>query len=424
MIISKKTVSVLLMSLLMAVACDSSDESKHDSRRTPLHQVEVSTASRQQVSHRQLVSGTLEAITSVRLYNEESGRITQLPYFEGDTVEKDVVVITLDDALIQAELDKAVALRQQAGINLKRVKKLLPKKLTSEDEMARAKTAVNVTKAEEQLQRTRLMRSQVKAPFTGVISKRNNESGDTVSANSHILSMIDPTTMRVKIQISERWIPLMQNGDKVEVRIDALGDELHQGHISRIHPTIEPSTRKGTLEVKLEPVPENARAGQLARVYIASQTTERLVIPSLAVHHDMDGAYAYVVRKDKTGADKTFKQKLLKGSQYGKWIEIISGIELGDQVIVKGFLGLRNNKKVQVVAPHATTYDEEKSQSIESQAIESEPVEIEPAEIEPAEPEPVEPMPDKRQAPTIELPQTVSPETNIPVNAEPNKDAP
>jgi membrane fusion protein (multidrug efflux system) len=403
MIISKKTVSVLLMSLLMAAACDSSDDSQRGNRQTPLHRVEVSTASRQQVSHQQLVSGTLEAITSVRLYNEESGRITQLPYFEGDTVEKNAVVITLDSDLIQAELDKAVALRQQAGINLKRVKKLLPKKLTSEDEVARARTAVNVAKAEEQLQRTRLTRSQVKAPFAGVISKRNNESGDTVSANSHILSMIDPTTMRVKIQISERLIPLMQNGDEVKVRIDALGDELHRGYISRIHPTIDPSTRKGTLEVKLEPVPENARAGQLGRVYISSQTTERLVIPSLAVHHDMDGAYAYVVKKDETGADKTFKQKLLKGSQFGKWIEIISGIEIGDQVVVKGFLGLRNNKKIQIVTPKVSADNEETLQA----DAEEEPFEIEPAELDPAEPEPV------RLQPQIELPQPLTPETDM-----------
>lgn len=418
MIISKKIVSVLLMSLLMAAACDSSDESQYGQRQTPLHQVEVSTASQQQVSHQQLVSGTLEAITSVRLYNEESGRITLLPYFEGDAVEKDVVVITLDSDLIQAELDKADAQRQQALLDLKRLKKLLPKRLTSEEEVARARTALNVAKAEEKLQRTRLMRSKVKAPFTGVISQRNNESGDTVSANSHILSMIDPTTMRVKIQISERWIPLMQNGDTVEVLIDALGDALHQGYISRIHPTIDPSTRKGTLEVKLEPVPENARAGQLARVYIASQTTERLVIPSLAVHHDMDGAYAYIIKKDNTGADKAFKQRLIKGSQFGKWTEIISGIEIGNQVVVKGFLGLRDNKKIKIVASSVATQDEETLQADEKQSPTMKPLlaEPEPAELNPSEPEPM-----KLQTPQLELPKSAAPET---VNTAPNQDTP
>jgi membrane fusion protein (multidrug efflux system) len=354
-----------------------------------------------------------------RAHSKPCGRITELPYFEGDKVEKDAVVITLNDDLIQAELDKAVAQRQQAATDLKRLKKLLPKKLTSDEEVARAKTALNVAKAEEQLQSTRLIHSQVKAPFSGVISKRNNESGDTVPANSHILSMIDPTTMRVKIQISERWIPLMREGDAVDVRIDALGDELHQGHISRIHPTIDPGTRKGTLEVKLEPVPENARAGQLARVYINSQATERLVIPSLAVHHDMDGAYAYVIEKDITGVNKAVKRKLLKGSQYGKWMEIISGVEIGDQVVVKGFLGLRNNKKVQVVSAQTALQKEEISQTDETQPETSQVIEQQPVELEPVEAEPNE-----QQTPKIELPQTSSPETDIPAGAEPHKNTP
>ena len=181
----------------------------------------------------------------MRLYNEESGRIAQLPYFEGDQVKKDTVVISLVDDLIRAELNKAEAQRAQAGIDLKRLKKLLPKKLTSEEEVARAKTAYDIAKAEENLQQIRFERSKIKAPFAGVITMRNNEPGDAVSAHSHILTMIDPDTLRVKVQISERWIPLINVNDPVEVGIDALGDQLHSGRVRRIHPTINPKTRKG-----------------------------------------------------------------------------------------------------------------------------------------------------------------------------------
>jgi len=154
-------------------------------------------------------------------------------------------------------------------------------------------------------------------------------------------------------------------------------------------------------------------------VHIVSQTTERLAIPSLAVHHDMDGAYAYVVKKDKTGTDKVFKQALLKGSQYGKWIEIISGIKPGDQVVVKGFLGLRNNKEVQIVAPHVSNRDEKKSRSNESQpenlpAPDSQAAKPEPSAFEPAESDSI-----KQQQPEIELPQA-----DLPVNTEVDKNTP
>ncbi len=98
-----------------------------------------------------------------------------------------------------------------------------------------------------------------------MITERLFEPGDVVPLHSHIMTLIDPNSLQVKIRLSEIRIPLKQQGDKVEISIDALGDARYHGRISRIYPTIEPKTRKGTVEVVLLPVPAGARAGQLAR---------------------------------------------------------------------------------------------------------------------------------------------------------------
>ena len=108
MIISNNTRLGLLLLLTVVSACESSDNGSSGRPPALAHQVEVITTSYRPISHKQTVSGTLEAITSVRLYNEESGRITKLPYHEGDHINKDDVVITLDSSLVQAELDKAI----------------------------------------------------------------------------------------------------------------------------------------------------------------------------------------------------------------------------------------------------------------------------------------------------------------------------
>ena len=358
MIISKKFKPVLvsLISLLLVTACDNPDNSPSKTRNKPSHLVEASTINLRPVSHEQILSGTLEATTSVRLHNEEAGQITQMPFHEGDVVKQGALLIALDSDMIKAELDKAIAQRQQADIDYKRLKKLLPKKLASEEEVARSLTTLNIAKAEEQVQQLRMDRAHIRAPFDGVVSQRNNEPGDAVSAHSHILSLIKPDSLLIKVNVSDQWLSLVDKGDAMQLTIDALGDIEHTAYIERIHPAISTTTRKGTIELVLRPVPEQARAGQMARTHFKSPAVERLVIPTHAVHHDIDGAYAYIIVNNEAGENIAQKRQLKKGLQFGEWTEIISGIEIGDKLITKGFLGLRDGKVVTIVE-HKTDTD-------------------------------------------------------------------
>jgi RND family efflux transporter MFP subunit len=156
--------------------------------------------------------------------------------------------------------------------------------------------------------------------------------------------MIDPDSLQVKIHLAENWIPLIQSGDSVDIQIDALDDSIHAGQIKRIYPTIDASTRKGTVEIEFQPAPFAAQAGQLARVYLKTHPADKLVVPAHALHHDSKGAYVYVV-KDESEAGKIYVQK---GVQYGESIEITSGLNANDAIVTKGFNGLRHGKKVKV----------------------------------------------------------------------------
>jgi membrane fusion protein (multidrug efflux system) len=156
--------------------------------------------------------------------------------------------------------------------------------------------------------------------------------------------MIDPESLQVKIHLSEHWIPQLHSGDPADVQIDALSDSVHTGLIKRIHPTIDASTRKGIVEIEFQPVPFGAQAGQLARVYLKTRPDNKLVIPAHAIHHDSKGAYVYVV-DDESNASKTYVHK---GVQFGEAIEITSGLNANDAIVIKGFNGLRHGKKVTI----------------------------------------------------------------------------
>ncbi len=340
-------IPLLILSGLITGACDKTGNADKTGskkvKQAQLHVVETTPARIQSVQSKLTTSGTIEAGTRVRLYNEVSGKIRYLPYHEGDTVAAHTIVIGLDDEVIQAELDKATASREQAKIDYDRLKKL-KKQLASDEEIARAHTAYDIAVADEKLQKSRLDKTVIKAPFDGIITERHYEPGDVVPVHSHILSMIDPESLRVKIHLAEQWIPLIQSGDSVDVQIDALADSIHAGQIKRIHPTIDASTRKGTVEIELQPVPYGAQAGQLARVDLKTRPADKLVIPAHTLHHDSKGAYVYVINEE-SEASKIYVQK---GVQYGETIEITSGLNANDVIVTKGFNGLRNGKKVRV----------------------------------------------------------------------------
>lgn len=356
MIITKLLLPVLLISTLTLTAC-SGDEADKDKKKASEHIVEVSLAEIQAVNSTLDVAGTLEATNTVNLYNEISGVIRQLPLRPGDRAKKDQLLVAIDDQLIQAELAKAKAQKAQATLDYQRLQKLKPRQLASDEEIERAATALDIASAEQDLQQARLNLTRLRAPFAGIISERFFEPGDVVAMHSHILTLIDPDSIYLKVQLAESWIPLLHEGDAVKVSIDSLpasqGEALHPARISRIYPAIDANTRKGSVEIVLQPIPAGARVGQLARVQLQTRASDQLVIPTRAIHHDTQGAYVYLIDSN-SKAQKTY---VTKGLQHGELQEIRAGLNTSDRVVVKGFIGLRDDKLVNIYSPGSALVD-------------------------------------------------------------------
>ena len=338
------------------ISCDNTDLSSSNTHRTlqPLHRVEVITVEKKPVALTQTVSGTLEAVTRIRLYNEESGRITQLPHHEGDYVKQGALLVQLDNELLKTDVAKARASKEQAKVDLSRVKKLLPKKISTEEEVAHARTQLDLAIAEENRQLTRLERTSIKAPIDGLITSRLYEPGDMLAPQSHILTIIDPGSLQLEASLAERWIPLVKENQAVTLRIKALGDRPFSANIVRIHPAINPATHKGIIEIRLNPVPDNARVGQFAHAEIELKATERLIIPVHTIHFEPEGAYVFRVienDKGKTIAEKVFFEQ---GQQFNSVAEILSGLNPGDKIVSRGYLGLRDGKTVEIASTNSS----------------------------------------------------------------------
>lgn len=352
--------TILFIALILAlVGCERTDvQAKNDAagsaqgrNERPDHAVEVVVVERLSVSLKRTLTGTLEAPRTVHVHSEQAGRLVELPYFEGDKVQQGALLAKLDDALLRAGLAKVVASRKQAEVDQKRLQKLVPSNLASEDQLARAGTAVELAEAEELLQRTLLSRTIISAPFRGIISERLKEPGDIVALNDHLLTLFDPELMTAAVQVPEQLHSRVAIGDSVEVRIDSLGDRSFSARILRIHPVIDAGTRQGTVEIRLDPVPHNARPGQLCRVTLKTAETPRRLIPMNALQFDARGSYVYRLDSE----SRAMQVPVIIGLQIAESIEIIDGINDGDQIVSRGFLGLKSGKPVRIVNPAEQT---------------------------------------------------------------------
>lgn len=341
---------MLVLCALLLSSCDGDDSAQHlQHPKAGVHRVEVLRLEKQPVTVKQTLTGTLEAVNKIRLYNEESGRITRLPFYEGDRVKKGQVLVQLDDTLLKLDVARARAAREQAELDLSRVKTLLPKKIATEEEVAKAETEVDLARAEEKRQLTRLQRSSIRAPIDGIITDRLYETGDILPAQTHILTLVDPDALRLKAGLAERWMPLVKTGQPVNLRIDALAGQIFKARLNRIYPTINPESHKGIIEILLKPAPPNVLAGQFARADIVLNAGKKLTLPVPAVQYEIEGAYIYRIKDNKErGISQVEKVSVETGRQFGEQLEIVSGIKTGDRIVVRGFIGLRDGKSVEI----------------------------------------------------------------------------
>jgi RND family efflux transporter MFP subunit len=289
--------------------------------------------------------GTLRLRRLVRLHAQEEGRIEQLEVFEGDRVDRGDLLVRLDDEVLRAELDKARATLAQERLDLKRFQDLAQRNAASQDELAQARTAVALAESDLTLLEIRLANTRIAAPFAGVITERLAEPGDFVTKNTHLLTLADPASLVAEVYVSELVLPHIAVGEPARIRIDALGGQLFDGGILRIHPTLSEANRQARVEIRFDQIPDGARAGQFVRAELATAAVARLLVPFRALRQDRDGQFVWVIDTD----GKAARRAVRTGIRIAEQVELLDGVAPGERVITRGFLGLAEGKRVERV---------------------------------------------------------------------------
>lgn len=332
-------IAIIITGLLFS-GCDQSP-SPASKRKSQAHLVATEVLKLQSSTIERRFNALIIAPNTINISNQVAGTIINMPFRSGSSVIKGDVLVALDDSLTKAEYLKALANLEKATQDLNRIKKLIPKQLASAEQLSTATTDKKLAQANTTLKEIQLKRSTIKAPFSGVISKRLFEPGDTVAINSKLLTLVDRDNLIIQSAIPESFVSLLSINKEVSIKIPALSLNI-DGKIKTIYPTVDTSTQQITIEVSFNNININLFPGQFAELVIPYETKEKILIPVNTVQYDTKGTWVYTVDKKK----KVKQTRITTGQNLNDKIVATSGLISGDTLITKGFIGLRPGKKI------------------------------------------------------------------------------
>ncbi|NCB25875.1 MAG: efflux RND transporter periplasmic adaptor subunit, partial [Bacteroidia bacterium] len=184
----------------------------------------------------------------------------------------------------------------------------------------------------------------LKSPISGIVTVRNYDSGD-VAGGMPILTIENINPVKIVIHVSESYYSKLSQGMQAKVVVDALEGETFEGKVSLIHPTVNPGSRTFPVEIEVVNKDQQLRPGMFSRVTLNFGTNDRPLVADLAVLKQTGSNDRYVFL-EKEG--KAVYTKVELGTRIDDKYEIVSGLEVGDRVIVQGNTGLIEGTEVQV----------------------------------------------------------------------------
>lgn len=294
--------------------------------------VDVDTARLSLVTDAVRATGRIEANQSVELRPDESGRVIQLLFREGQFVGRGAPLVKIDDAMLRAQRERALADRDLARQQLDRVRKLREENAATPADLERAEATARSAAAALNLIQLQLQRTTVRAPFAGVIGQRFVSIGDYVTSASRLLSLQTVDPQRAVLEIPERHAGLLRPGQSVEFSVAAYPGQTFTAQVEFVDPVVQPSSR--TILVKARAPNPNRRlsAGMFIEARLAtSSRASAVVIPEDAVQPLRTANVVWAVVNGQAS-----RRVVELGARSQGTVEVVSGVNAGELVVVGG----------------------------------------------------------------------------------------
>ena len=363
--ISRKTAAVLL-GLSALTACSKGDKaSAAETAKAETMVVgpeNITVAANGSIMTGPSISGTLEPDREAVLRAQVSGSVLQTYADQGQAVNAGTVLARIDASGIQDAYTSAraglVSARNAADVaakDLARNEKLLAAGAIAERDIDQSRRSSIAAQAALEDANSRLATAEkayrsttVTAPFSGVVSERPVSAGDVVQPGTALFTVVDPSSMRLEASVPAEQLASIRIGVTVDFTVSGYPGRQFVGRITRINPTADPTTRQVRIYVS---IPNEGRAlvgGLFANGRMSTATKMGLVVPQSAV--DVRGSIPSVMRVKQGKAEKVQVQIGLT-DKTSETIEVLSGLQPGDTLLLGAALGITPGTLVRISAP-------------------------------------------------------------------------
>ncbi|MDT0644137.1 efflux RND transporter periplasmic adaptor subunit [Zunongwangia sp. F363] len=298
--------------------------------------------------HYAQVQGDVATDQNIVIFPEFSGILNDVRVNEGERVNKGEVLATIDDGGLSSELAQLEAQASLAKTTFERQKRLWDQNIGSEMQYLEAKTNYESMQNSVARLRSQIAKTVVKAPFSGIIDEVITEQGEVVNpGQTPLFRLVNLSNMYVEADVPETYLGQIQRGTDVKVQI---ASREFEGEVSQVSNTINPSNR--TFQVKVSVPNEEGliKPNQIATLKLNDYTAEEaIIVPENTVQKNSMGESLVYVLEDRNESENTgIARKVIVETGYvsGDSIEITSGLEAGQTIIVEGSKNLRDGQEV------------------------------------------------------------------------------
>jgi len=297
------------------------------------------------------VQGNVTTKQNVLVYPEFQGTLTRVLVKEGQRVSRGQVLARIDDGGLSSQVAQLESQAALAQTTFDRQKRLWDQNIGSEIQFLQAKTQYESAQSAVKQLKSQLGKTTVNAPFSGVIDKVITDQGTVVAPGVALLRIVNLDNMYVTAEVPESYLPSVTEGKKVKVSFPVLGETI-DAKVRQTGNYINPSNRSFTIEVDVPNKDGKVKPNLTARLSINDYTAENsILIPLNVINENADGEQ-YIYTASPKGDDNTLvaKQKIITtGKTQGDYIEVLSGVEIGEKIIVEGARSVKDNQAVKIL---------------------------------------------------------------------------
>ncbi|AMW86110.1 efflux RND transporter periplasmic adaptor subunit [Pseudomonas sp. TH34] len=293
--------------------------------------------------------GELEAVQQVSVPAEVGGRVVQLPVESGQRVERDQVLVKLNDAPQRGSLMRLQSELENAKVKLERSRSLVKVSAISHEAFDNAQTEYTTAQGALQELKAQIDQLTIRAPFAGTLGIRKVHLGQYVNPGDSLINLVGDQGLYVNFSVPEQALAQLKVGNRVNVQLDALPGQHYTARISSIDPFLD---RARTLSVQalLQAPTPGALPRMFAKVRLPQPLpSSTLTVPETAITYNAYGEDVFVVQPSPDANTPPVARRVLvkTGERRDGRVVIDSGLNPGEQVVISGQIKLSDGAAIE-----------------------------------------------------------------------------